>query len=163
VLPSESGRPCPLLKKLSVCETPAGFDTAAVQAVHPHLRTWSARVWTLPEVLLGPDKAIKICWLMNHEIQWYELEKHHFPGYAWVDAETSMQMVRHYKNTAMTRLEFVKIAMACLINRQDYGIQWEYPGDLSYVLMGFLRIRPPINKFDSSLQAFARSVDLGSD
>lgn len=156
VLPDVSERPCPKLRELSVCTTSTDVNSAAGQAVFPRLKTWSARVWTLPEVLLGPDKAITVCWRKNHEIQWYQLEKHHFPGYAWEDAETSMQMVRHYKNTAMTRLEFVKIAMACLVNRQNAGIQWHYPGDLSYVLMGFLRIRPPINKYDSSLQAFAR-------
>jgi hypothetical protein len=133
-----------------------GIKSEAAMAVYRHLKVWSARVWTLPEVLLGPDVKINICWLVNQKIQWYEISKDQFPGHAWDDKETTMQMVRHYKNTAMTRLEFIKIAMACLVNREAHGIQWKYPGDLSYVLMGFLRMRPPINKYDSSLQAFAR-------
>jgi len=69
-----------------------------------------------------------------------------------------MQMVRHYRNVTLTRLGFVKIAMDCLLHRQQQGIQWHYPRDLSYVLIGFLRIRPPINKYDSSFQAFPRYV-----
>lgn len=116
-------------------------------------------MWTFPEVLLGPDVALHICWKTESEIQWYELKKHEFPEKVWTDdSKRSMQMVRHYKNIALTRLEFVKIVMDCLLHRQQQknGINWHYPGDLSYVLMGFLRIRPPINKFDSSLQAFAR-------
>jgi hypothetical protein len=128
----------------------------AAQAVLPRLREWGARIWTLPEVLLGPDQPIHICWKDNSVVQWYQLHKQHFPGYVWKDRENSMQMVHHYNNTALSRLEFVKIAMNCLTSRQESGIVWHYPGDLSYVLMGFLRIRPPINKYDSSLQAFAR-------
>jgi hypothetical protein len=132
------------------------------------LREWGARIWTFPEVLLGPEKPIRIYWKENHEeeidnqrvqvatVHWYELEKQQFPGLVWKDEDLSMQMVRHYKNTALSRLEFIKIALNCMLHRQEKGIQWHYPGDLSYVLMGFLRVRPPIDKYDSSLQAFAR-------
>ena len=160
MLPDRSGQPCPLLKKLSVSESPVDLKSNAAEVVYPDLREWSARVWTFPEVLLGRNEKIQICWLVKHEIQWFELKKDQFPKYAWRDARTSMQLVRHYGNTALTRLEFIKIAMACLVQRSGDGIQWEYAGDLSYVLMGFLRIRPPIDKYDSSLQAFARLVDL---
>ena len=157
VLPDSTGSTCPKLKDLLIDGSAKDPNNdPADQAMVLRLREWGTRVWTFPEVLLGPDQAIRICWKDNHTIHWYELEKQQFPEYVWDDRESSMQMVRHYRNVALTRLEFVKIAMGCLLHRQQKGIQWHYPGDLSYVLMGFLRIRPPINKYDSSLQAFAR-------
>jgi len=156
VLPDLAETSC-TLRTLHLDETAANLHTnIAAQATFSRLREWGARVWTFPEVLLGPDKPIRICWKEDEAIHWYELEKQHFPGFVWDDEAASMEMVRNYNNTALTRLEFVKIALNCLLYRQKRGLQWHFPGDLSYVLMGFLRVRPSINKYDSSLQAFAR-------
>jgi len=138
---------------------------AGVKEVFPetigYLKEWGGRVWTFPEVLLGPDEPIVICWKDNAVIHWFELLKKGFPVEVWDDPNTSMQMVQHYSGkTILSRLELIKITLECLKNRMETGIGWHYPGDLSYVLMGFLRIRPPINKHDSSLQAFARYIPV---
>jgi hypothetical protein len=155
VLPDSVEGRCPKLRELAVNDRSMDppnerSDTMLL------LKQWGARVWTYPEILLGPDQPIRVCWKSTSTVHWFELNKRDFPASVWEDSESSMQMIEHYTNTNLSRLEFIKIALTCLMNRQRKGIQWHYPGDLSYVLMGFLRLRPPINKYDSSLQAFAR-------
>jgi hypothetical protein len=122
------------------------------------LREWARRLWTFPEVLLGPNLPLVICWKDNCTIKWYELEKRQFPSVAWEDGESARQLVDSY-GAGLSRLEFGKIALECLIHRaREADVDLFYDGDVSYVLMGFLRLRPIINKFDSALQAFARYV-----
>lgn len=154
MLPDSTETPCPRLRELVVDNSITELSEETGTFVR--LTEWGARVWTFPEVLLGPDLPIRICWKNTSTIHWSEFKKNDFPGKVWKDSERSMQMVRHYNNTNLTRLEFIKIALGCLMTRQQNDHQWHYPGDLSYVLMGFLRIRPSINKYDSSVQAFAR-------
>ena len=123
------------------------------------LKHFGRGIWTFPEILLGPKNPIVICWRADFMIRWCEREKKDFPTQVWEDGASSKQLVENYDNTSLTPLEFTKIAMGCLMSRQNAhggGVNMHFPGDLSYVLMGFLRIRPPINQFDSSLQAFAR-------
>jgi hypothetical protein len=84
-----------------------------------------------------------------------------FPVYAWEDRLTSRQLIEHYSNLHLSRLELVKIALECLMSRKFRSL---HPGDRVYVLMGLLRIRPPIDKTDSAFQAFARlSLPQDSD
>lgn len=82
-----------------------------------------------------------------------EIPKSRFPALAWNDAKTSRQLIENYSSVHLTPLELVKIMLECLMNR-DFNLK--HPGDRSYVLMGLLRIRPPIDKSDSAFQAFAR-------
>jgi hypothetical protein len=156
VLPApDRPAPTPPLSQLTVVTSPASSEER--EAMLPKLREWAARIWTFPEVILGPNEPIRVCWKAGTNIHWCEWAKQEFPGLVWDDTETSRQLVEHYDSTNLSRLEFVKIALECLVHRAQKGrLQLHYSGDLSYVLMGFLRLRPIINQHDSSLQAFAR-------
>ncbi|KAK3357252.1 hypothetical protein B0T25DRAFT_151711 [Lasiosphaeria hispida] len=164
VLPApDRPAPTPPLRGLVVLNQPASGSEIA--AMMPSLREWGARIWTFPEVVLGPDRPIKVCWKEGNHIRWCEWTKQEFPALVWDDTETSRQLIEHYGTTNLSRLEFVKIALECLMHRARQGnLQCHYRGDISYVLMGFLRLRPIINRHDSSLQAFARlSLPADSD
>jgi hypothetical protein len=90
-----------------------------------------------------------------------EIPKVLFPLRAWRDSLNSRQLIEHYSNLHLSRLELVKIALECLMSREFRAL---HPGDRVYVLMGLLRIRPPIDKTDSAFQAFARlSLPQDSD
>ena len=84
-----------------------------------------------------------------------EIPKSRFPARAWGDPATSRQLIDNYDNIRLSRLELVKVALDCLMSRE---LTVHYPGDRTYALMSLLRLRPPIDKKDSSFQAFARLV-----
>ncbi|KAL2172258.1 hypothetical protein VTG60DRAFT_6636 [Thermothelomyces hinnuleus] len=109
------------------------------------------------ETSKGPEEEGKEEeWLRGREIP-----KARFPGWAWRDSMTRRQLIEHFANLHLNRLELIKIALECLMNRQ---LKERHPGDRVYALMGLLRIRPPIDKTDSSFQAFARlSLPQDSD
>jgi hypothetical protein len=47
------------------------------------------------------------------------------------------------------------VAWDCLMNRKDY-MKPRFAGDLSYILMGLLRLKPAVDITDSPFQAFGR-------
>jgi hypothetical protein len=64
------------------------------------------------------------------------------------------QLVDHYEgNLILNQLELVTLALECLHSRKT---SLKFQGDVSYALMGLLRIRPKIDQSDSAFQAFAR-------
>ncbi|KAK4223943.1 hypothetical protein QBC38DRAFT_36148 [Podospora fimiseda] len=129
------------------------------------LRVWGQRIWTLPEVVLSRGDTVTV-WHCGQRggkavIVPREIHKALFPTEAWSDASNSRQLIEHYKNLHLSRLELVKITLECLMSRRFRSL---HPGDRTYVLMGLLRIRPPIDKTDTSFQAFARlSLPQDSD
>lgn len=69
---------------------------------------------------------------------------------------TTFQLVDHYEGSLiLSQLELVTLALECLHNRDT---EQYLPGDISYALMGLLRVRPQIDSTDSAFQAFARYV-----
>lgn len=128
--------------------TPAPADDPNTQT--KALQGWGQRVWTLPEVILS--KGDSVTTVINVD-QGSRISKVRLAETAWSDAGDSRQLVEHFTNLPLSRLELVSIAMKCLDNRQLRG---KHKGDRSYALMGLLRIRPRIDTNDSSFQAFAR-------
>ena len=129
------------------------------------LRVWGQRIWTLPEVILSRGDTVTV-WHCGQRpgqrpVDVRELPKALLPTEAWSDASNSRQLIEHYTNLHLSRLELVKIALECLMSRRFRSL---HPGDRVYVLMGLLRIRPPIDKSDTAFQAFARlSLPQDSD
>ncbi|CAP71654.1 uncharacterized protein PODANS_6_50 [Podospora anserina S mat+] len=129
------------------------------------LRVWGERVWTLPEIVLSKGETVTV-WHCGTRpsmkpYEFTKIPKALFPTYAWADALNSRQLIEHYGNLHLSRLELVKIALECLMSRHFRAM---HPGDRVYVLMGLLRIRPPIDSTDTSFQAFARlSLPQDSD
>ncbi|KAK1757075.1 hypothetical protein QBC47DRAFT_412412 [Echria macrotheca] len=130
------------------------------------LRVWGQRIWTLPEVVLSHGDTVTVWHCGNRgpgqrPVEVREIPKALLPTEAWSDAPTARQLIDHYTNLHLSRLELVKIALECLMSRRFRSL---HPGDRVYVLMGLLRIRPPIDKTDTSFQAFARlSLPQDSD
>ncbi|KAF4637689.1 hypothetical protein G7Y89_g402 [Cudoniella acicularis] len=122
------------------------------------LRGWGRRVWTLNEVILSKGDSVTISTQLNKRSQ---ISKVRLAETAWPDADYSRQLVEHFTNLPLSRLELVSVAMKCLDNRELESL---YEGDKSYALMGLLRVRPRIDTSDSSFQAFARlSLPQDSD
>ena len=114
------------------------------------LMGWGERVWTLPEVILSKgDSVTQVINAGRPE----QVTKVRIAELAWRDAGASRQLVEHFTNLPLSRLELVSIAMKCL---QERTLQMKFKGDRSYALMGLLRVRPQIDSADSSFQAFAR-------
>jgi hypothetical protein len=114
------------------------------------LRGWGQRAWTLNEVILSKGDSVTISTKLN---QRSHISKVRLAETAWADAGYSRQLVEHFTNLPLSRLELVSVAMKCLDNRE---LKSKHEGDKSYVLMGLLRVRPMIDTSDSSFQAFAR-------
>lgn len=117
------------------------------------LREWGERVWTLPEVLLAKGDSIGVYDYRKNRRQVESISKAQFPTQVWPDPTCSRQLIEHFTNLHLSRLELVKVAVECLMNLRFKPM---YAGDRSYALMGLLRLRPPIDRNDSSFQAFAR-------
>lgn len=114
------------------------------------LAGWGDRVWTLPEVILS--RGTHVTFVKNGKRP-RDIPKVRLAELAWKDAGAARQLVEHYTNLHLSRLELVSIAVKCL---QERKLQPMYKGDRSYALMGLLRVRPKIDSDDSSFQAFAR-------
>lgn len=124
------------------------------------LRVWGQQVWTLPEVILSKGDHITVAHMhFDRQTQMVSLDefepiaKTDFPYRAWNDHNIARQLMENYTNLHLSRLELVKTALECIMSRQ---FRQAYPGDRTYALMGLFRIRPPIDRTDSSFQAFAR-------
>jgi hypothetical protein len=128
--------------------TPMAADDPNTQT--KTLQIWGQRVWTLPEVILS--KGDSVTTVINLD-QASRIPKVRLAEIAWPDAGYSRQLVEHFTNLPLSRLELVSIAMKCLEKRKLRG---KHRGDRSYALMGLLRVRPRIDTDDSSFQAFAR-------
>ena len=114
------------------------------------LQGWGQRVWTLPEVILSKGDSVTTAINLGQRSR---VSKVRLAETAWPDAGYSRQLVEHFTNLPLSRLELVSVAMKCLDKRQFRG---KYRGDRSYAHMGLLRVRPRIDTNDSSFQAFAR-------
>ncbi len=114
------------------------------------LMEWGERVWTLPEVILSKGDSVT---LVANARRPEQVSKVRLAEMAWRDAGDSRQLVEHFTNLRLSRLELVSIAMKCL---QERKLRAMFKGDRSYALMGLLRVRPQIDSADSSFQAFAR-------
>lgn len=114
------------------------------------LREWGERVWTLPEIILSRGDSVSV---VEEDHPPYAIDKMAFASLAWDNPESSRQLLDHFTSLYLSRLELVKIALECVMDR---SLNPMHSGDRSYVLMGLLRVRPPIDENDSSFQAFAR-------
>ncbi len=117
------------------------------------LKSWGKRVWTFPEILLSKGDSVSVFSCGQRPPKFESISKSRFPTLGWGDPVQSRQLLEHFTNLHLTRLELVKVALECLLSRT---LKVKHPGDRSYALMGLLRIRPPIDRNDSSFQAFAR-------
>ncbi|OAQ59325.2 3-hydroxyisobutyrate dehydrogenase protein [Pochonia chlamydosporia 170] len=121
------------------------------------LRGWGDRVWTLPEVILSKGSNVT---LVVHGGKPELVPKVRLAELAWKDAGEARQLVEHYTNLHLSRLELVSIAIKALARRSLKG---HHEGDRSYALMGLLRVRPLIDSQDTSFQAFASRLSLPQD
>ncbi|KAL8838467.1 MAG: hypothetical protein Q9176_005019 [Flavoplaca citrina] len=134
------------------------------------LSQWGDRVWTLPELLLSPERDIEIYTLNRSLDQVQQLKqclerppdrinRRNFSRF-WEDASIVGQLLDHYEGSViLSPLELIATALKCLERRHTTQ---HLPGDLSYSLMGLLRQRPNARKDDSGFQAFAR-LSLAND
>lgn len=130
--------------------SPAALNNPDAIEENRALQGWGQRVWTLPEVILSKGDSVT---MVINRARPKRILKVRFAQRAWTDAGDSRQLVEHFTNLNLSRLELVSIAMKCLKNR---NLEPEHRGDRSYALMGLLRVRPGIDSADSSFQAFAR-------
>ncbi|KAL8852011.1 MAG: hypothetical protein Q9221_003116 [Calogaya cf. arnoldii] len=134
------------------------------------LHEWGNRVWTLPELLLSPERDIKI-YTLNRSLDPAQqltqclntspdpISRRNFSRF-WEDDNIVGQLMDHYEGSViLSPLELMATALRCLERR--HTTQY-LAGDLSYSLMGLLRQRPKARKDDSSFQAFAR-LSLAND
>jgi hypothetical protein len=128
------------------------------------LHEWGTRMWTWPEVLLGPAREKILIYTRGGDVHApLEISKLEFPAQVWEDGETARQLIDHYEGTlSLSRLELVVLALYSLSYRVETGTTKYLEGDLSYALMGLLRQRPKIDASDSAFQAFAR-LSLAND
>ena len=124
------------------------------------LKVWGQQVWTVPEVVLSKGDHIFVSHLRlgreKNRVTLYDSEpiaKTDFPLKAWTDHQVVRQLMENYTNVHLSRLELAKVALEAVMSRH---IRQAYPGDRTYALMGLMRIRPPIDRTDTSFQAFAR-------
>jgi hypothetical protein len=117
------------------------------------LERWGQRVWTVPEAILSEDNNITV----YEDGQHTEMSKVGLAEIAWNDAASARQLLEHKNGLHLTHLELMTVAVKCLQSRR---LVQKWKGDLTYALMGLLRIRPPIDTTDSSFQAFARFVNM---
>ena len=123
------------------------------------LRDWGRRVWTLPELLLSPERDDIVVYANRTLDSSDQIHRRNFARF-WDDSSLVGQLIDHYEGSVvLSPLELMTIALRCLQNRHTT----EYlPGDLSYALMGLLRQRPHARHTDSAFQAFAR-LSLAND
>lgn len=137
---------------------PAGDTTQSL------LKEWGTRMWTWPEVLLGPNgKEVTV---FTRGLEGYspqDYTKLNFAYQVWEDAVVARQLLDHYESSlTLSRLELVILALESLRKRVVKGTTKFADGDMSYALMGLLRQRPQVDTTDSAFQAFAR-LSLAND
>lgn len=125
------------------------------------LRVWGSRLWTLPEILLSDTECRVKLYAIGGPMPPETLAKRNFAERAiWRDGHLVRQLVDHYESAIhLTPLELASIGLECFANRTTEQFS---PGDIAYALMGLLRRRPPVDKSDTSFEAFAR-LSLAND
>jgi hypothetical protein len=128
------------------------------------LKEWGRRMWTWPEILLGPVGEKILIYTRGKDLsQPLEFSRSEFPNQVWEDGDVARQLIDNYENKlSLSRLELVVLALQSLKNRVQRGTKKYLDGDLSYALMGLLRQRPKVDATDSAFQAFAR-LSLAND
>ncbi|KAK5086066.1 hypothetical protein LTR24_007141 [Lithohypha guttulata] len=147
-----------VLGRTGGAHAPADTDTLTL------LREWGTRMWTWPEVLLGPAKEKLYVYTRDLPLdQPWKVSKLNFAKQVWDDSAVARQLLDYYENTmTLSRLELVVLALESLKDRVLHGTSHFADGDLSYALMGLMRQRPRVDKTDSAFQAFAR-LSLAND
>ena len=158
-------RICDVVRKahslvIVVGQNPGSTGTKSPETL---VNDWGRRVWTLPELLLSPERnGIKI-YLADDRRKEINLQNpvnfRNFDQY-WPNDANLRQLIDHYQGSViLSPLEFLTTALLCLQGRSTLE---HLPGDLSYSLMGLLRQRPDVRRSDSAFQAFAR-LSLAND
>ncbi|KAG6355994.1 hypothetical protein INS49_015379 [Diaporthe citri] len=141
-------------KKMIIAVGPSKYSYDPRSTSDP-LQQWGSRMWTLPEVLLSPGQEITV-YSRGGDLNEPEIiPKNQVASRMWgSDADISRELIDHYLGTInLSTIELSVLTLRCLYARHTT----EYlRGDHAYVLMGLLRVRPPIDKMDSQFQAFAR-------
>lgn len=158
-------RICDVVRKAHSLVIVVGQNTGSTEAKSPQdlVHEWGRRVWTLPELLLSPERhAIKI-YLADDKRKEINIQNpvnfRNFDQY-WPNDANLGQLIDHYEGTViLSPLEFLTTSLLCL---QGRSTSEHLPGDLSYSLMGLLRQRPDVRRSDSAFQAFAR-LSLAND
>jgi hypothetical protein len=122
------------------------------------LRQFGGRVWTLPEILLAPQKDNVFRVYSDKGVM--QFTRYQIMRDVWTDADTSRQLVEHFEGSlVLSRLELSIIALRTFYNR-DRGPKFN--GDREYALMGLLRQRVQVNPDHTPFEAFA-SLSLMAD
>ncbi|KAL8788969.1 MAG: hypothetical protein Q9213_001378 [Squamulea squamosa] len=122
------------------------------------LRQWGERAWTMPELILYEGKEDILIYEKSKESNWKNYTRRprrEMWHKAWEDHRFSGQLIDHFEGSLhLTPLELQTMALYCL---EERCVSAEYlPGDLAYILMGFLRQRPNVVRDDSKFAACAR-------
>jgi len=116
------------------------------------LKQFGNRVWTLPELLLAPqrDNVFKV--YSNRGTMFFT--RYQIIRDIWTDQESSRQLVEHFQGSlTLTRLELSVVALKSFYSRER---GFRYAGDREYALMGLLSQRPVVNPGHTEFEAFAR-------
>lgn len=127
------------------------------------LREFAGSIWTLPEILLSPERYFGVYYFERHGSAIIKLSKpkNSFAGsysMSGKDAYRVRRLMDHYLgNLKLSDMELMKVALECFNARAagTTGVQF-FPGDPAYAMMGLLSRRPPVNPTDSGFLAFAR-------
>jgi hypothetical protein len=122
------------------------------------LKQFGSRVWTLPEILLAPQRDNLFRVYSDKGVM--KFTRYQILRDVWTDADTSRQLVEHFEGSLrLSRLELSTIALRTFYNR-DRGPKFN--GDREYALMGLLRQRVLVNPDHTPFEAFA-SLSLMAD
>jgi hypothetical protein len=122
---------------------------------------WGDRLWTFPEALLAPPRQAILVYTRGDENNPLHLSRMELVDRIWKnDRLRARELIDdHDGSLTLSRLERVIIALGCLMSRTTGS---HANGDVTYALMGFMRLRPTVDKTDSAFQAFAR-LSLAND
>lgn len=142
-------------------------EPGAGESIHTLLRAWAGSIWTLPELLLSPDRDFKAYHFIQHHrgvepvVMKHTIAKNRFASaYALspADGYRVRRLIDHYLGSLrLSEIELLTVALQCFSSRTAGSVGEQYlPGDYSYAMMGLVSRRPHINPFDSAFLAFAR-------
>ncbi|KAI1123802.1 hypothetical protein F5Y10DRAFT_251074 [Nemania abortiva] len=127
------------------------------------LKSWSSRLWTLPEMLLAPTRHDFKIYLARDGVKLFDtIPKRAMAARAYPrkDAMLIRQLVDHFEaSQQLTNTELLTLGLECLVNREK---NFFMPADPVYALMTMARRRPIPNANDTLFEAFAK-LSLLSD
>ncbi|KAI1368395.1 hypothetical protein F5Y08DRAFT_355072 [Xylaria arbuscula] len=126
------------------------------QSVDDMLRSWSKRLWTLPEMLLAPTRYDLKIYLASNGVCLHEtIPKRSMAARAYgAEGVRVRQLVDHFEaSQQLTLTELLTIGLECLISRKTYPFM---PADRVYALMTMVRRRPKPDRNDTLFEAFAK-------